>query len=119
MLYETIGIVRPGNVEEVKTIVKTVGTAILENGGVIRGLCNWGVYTLPKPISINQMQHAYGHHFVLRYDSSTSVHQKVRDILRSEPRMLRSGHVKLGDNTLPILSRFKAPTWRPQSARDP
>ncbi|PHH69963.1 hypothetical protein CDD80_6336 [Ophiocordyceps camponoti-rufipedis] len=110
--------VRPGKVEEVKTIVKTVGTAILENGGVIRGLCNWGVYALPRPISIHQMQHAYGHHFVLRYDSSTGVHRKVRQILRAEPRMLRAVHAKLGDNTLPVLARFGAPAWIPQSVTE-
>ncbi|PFH62278.1 hypothetical protein XA68_14273 [Ophiocordyceps unilateralis] len=111
MLYETIGIVRPGKVPEVKTIIKTIGAVILKKGGVIRGIANWGVYALPKPISINQMKQVHGHHFVMRYDSSVHVHQEVREILRSEPRMLRAVHVKLGDNTLQLLSRFGPPKW--------
>ncbi|KHO01215.1 37S ribosomal protein Mrp17 [Metarhizium album ARSEF 1941] len=114
MLYELIAIVRPGNLGEVKEIAQTVGSLVLRNGGVVRGLDNWGVFSLPKPVSVHQMKHTHGHYFVLRYDSSTKVHQDVRTTLRLEPRMIRSAHIKLGDGKLSTLSGFGAPKWRTQ-----
>ncbi|CEJ91825.1 Putative 37S ribosomal protein MRP17, mitochondrial [[Torrubiella] hemipterigena] len=111
MLYELIGIVRPGNLSEVREIANTVGSLVLRNGGVIRGLSNWGVFALPKPLSVHQMQHTHGHYFVMRYDSSSRTHNDVRNSLRLEPRMIRAAHVKLGDGKLNTLSRFGAPEW--------
>lgn len=59
------------------------------------------------------MKHHHGHYFVMRYDSSTRVHDDVRKTLRLEPRMIRTAHVKLGDGKLETLSRFGKPKWRP------
>ncbi|KAL6399211.1 phytoene synthetase/ ribosomal protein S6 [Ilyonectria robusta] len=114
MLYELIAIVRPGNLGEVKEIAQTVGSLVLKNGGVVRGLANWGVFSLPKPISVHQMKHTHGHYFVMRYDSSTKVHTDIRNTLRLEPRMIRSAHVKLGDGKLDTLARFGPPKWKTQ-----
>ncbi|KAG6034767.1 hypothetical protein E4U41_006389 [Claviceps citrina] len=111
MLYELIAIVRPGNLGEVKEIAQTVGSLVLRNGGVVRGISNWGVFSLPKPVSLHQSKHTYGHYFVMRYDSSTKVHQELRQTLRLEARMIRSAHVKLGDGKLATLSRFGPPKW--------
>ncbi|ETS03665.1 hypothetical protein M419DRAFT_96794 [Trichoderma reesei RUT C-30] len=116
MLYELIAIVRPGNLTEVKEIAQTVGSLVLRNGGVIRGLSNWGVFSLPKPVSIHQMKHTHGHYFVMRYDSSAAVHHDVRSTLRLEPRMIRAAHVKLGDGKLETVSRFGPPRWRTQGS---
>ncbi|CAH0004090.1 unnamed protein product, partial [Clonostachys byssicola] len=93
-------------------IAQTVGSLVVKNGGVIRGLANWGVFALPRPVSIHQMRHTHGHYFVMRYDASTKVHQDVRSTLRLEPRMIRSAHVKLGDGKLETLARFGAPKWQ-------
>ena len=79
----------------------------------MRGLSNWGVFSLPKPLSVHQMKHTHGHYFVMRYDASTRVHNDLRTTLRLEPRMIRSAHVKLGDGKLESLSTFGAPKWRP------
>ncbi len=87
---------------------------VLRNGGVVRGISNWGVFNLPKPLTVHQMKHTHGHYFVMRYDSSAKVHQDVRSTLSLEPRMIRSAHVKLGDGKLETLSRFGAPQWRTQ-----
>jgi ribosomal protein S6 len=111
MLYELVAIVRPGNLAEVKEIATTVGSMILRNGGVIRGINNWGIFSLPKPVSAHQMRHTYGHYFVMRYDSSTSVHETIRTTLRLEPRMIRSTHAKLGDGKLETIGRIGAPKW--------
>ncbi|KAG5665829.1 hypothetical protein KAF25_009954 [Fusarium avenaceum] len=112
MLYELIAIVRPGSLSEVKEIAQTVGSLVLKNGGVVRGLANWGVFSLPKPISVHQMKHTHGHYFVMRYDAASKVHQDVRNTLRLEPRMIRAAHVKLGDGKLETLARFGPPKWK-------
>ncbi|CAH0036551.1 unnamed protein product [Clonostachys solani] len=112
MLYELIGVVRQGSLTEVREIAQTVGSLVVKNGGVIRGLANWGVFALPRPVSIHQMRHTHGHYFVMRYDASTKVHQDVRSTLRLEPRMIRSAHVKLGDGKLETLARFGSPKWQ-------
>ncbi|KAI1071132.1 hypothetical protein LB507_009590 [Fusarium sp. FIESC RH6] len=112
MLYELIAIVRPGSLLEVKEIAQTVGSLVLKNGGVVRGLANWGVFSLPKPISVHQMKHTHGHYFVMRYDAAAKVHHDVRNTLRLEPRMIRAAHVKLGDGKLESLARFGPPKWK-------
>jgi ribosomal protein S6 len=89
-----------------------VGSLVLKNGGVVRGLANWGVFSLPKPISVHQMKHTHGHYFVMRYDAASKVHQDVRNTLRLEPRMIRAAHVKLGDGKLETLARFGPPKWK-------
>ncbi|KJZ72087.1 hypothetical protein HIM_08542 [Hirsutella minnesotensis 3608] len=113
MLYELIGIVRP-NLAEAKEIALTVGSLVLRNGGVVRGIANWGVFALPKPVSVHQMKHTHGYYFVMRYDSSSNVHDTVRRTLRLEPRMIRTAHVKLGDGKLETMSRFGEPAWQLQ-----
>ncbi|PWI76088.1 37S ribosomal protein MRP17 [Purpureocillium lilacinum] len=110
LLHVTILTARP------RRIAHTVGSLVLKNGGVVRGLSNWGVFSLPKPVSVHQMKHTHGHYFVMRYDASTKVHGDVRNTLRLEPRMIRAAHVKLGDGKLETLSRFGAPKWRTQGS---
>ncbi|EAQ88696.1 hypothetical protein CHGG_05315 [Chaetomium globosum CBS 148.51] len=112
MLYEMIGIVRPGNLKEVKEIVLTAGQLILRQGGVIRDVANWGVFHLPRAVSLNQTRHVRGHYFVLRYDAGVATHQDVARTLRVDPRVIRSGGVKLGDGKLETLSRFGAVEWK-------
>jgi ribosomal protein S6 len=92
-------------------IASTVGTLVLRNGGVIRGISNWGVFSLPKPVSAHQMRHTHGHYFAMRYDASANVHGTVRNTLRLEPRMIRAAHVKLGDGKLDTLADFGPPKW--------
>ncbi|KFA47259.1 hypothetical protein S40293_05506 [Stachybotrys chartarum IBT 40293] len=112
MLYELIAIVRPGSLTEVKEIASTVGSLVIKNGGVIRGINNWGVFSLPKPVTRHQIKQTHGHYFVMRYDSSSKVHQDIRSTLSLEPRMIRTAHVKLGDGKLETLARFGAPRWK-------
>ncbi|PHH59103.1 hypothetical protein CDD81_3798 [Ophiocordyceps australis] len=114
MLYELIVIVRPGSVSEVRDIAFTIGSSILRSGGVIRGVANWGVYQLPRPITSHQTNYTHGHHFVVRYDSSSTAHQELRNNLRLEPRMLRTAHVRLGNGKLASLASYGAPVWRSQ-----
>ncbi|KAI1206582.1 ribosomal protein S6 [Annulohypoxylon truncatum] len=111
MLYELIGIVRPGNLAEVKEIVLTAGQLILQQKGVIRGIANWGVFLLPKPTSVHQMRHHQGHYFAMRFDGSVATQDAVRNMLALDPRMIRHSSVKLGDGKLETMSRFGKPRW--------
>ncbi|KAK0704341.1 ribosomal protein S6 [Lasiosphaeris hirsuta] len=112
MLYEIIGIARPGNIAEIKELVLTAGQLVLRNGGVIRDISNWGVFLLPSPISKHQVRHRRGHYFVMRYDAGVQAHAIVRDNLAIDPRILRSTGVKLGNGKLDNLSKFGKIPWR-------
>ncbi|KAK4131516.1 hypothetical protein BT67DRAFT_444578 [Trichocladium antarcticum] len=112
MLYEMIGIVRSGNLNEVKEIVLTAGQMILRQGGVIRDVSNWGVFMLPRTISRNQSRYTKGHYFVLRYDAGIGAHNAVSKTLAMDPRVIRAGAVKLGNGKLETLSRFGAVDWK-------
>ncbi|KEZ45269.1 hypothetical protein SAPIO_CDS2059 [Scedosporium apiospermum] len=111
MLYELVGIVRPGNLAEVKEIALTCGQIVLRQGGVIRGLANLGVFSLPSPVTRHQMKHKEGHYFVMRYDASAAAHDGVRATMRLDPRVVRAAHVKLGDGTLASLAKFGPVKW--------
>ncbi|KAL2363918.1 hypothetical protein RJZ56_003126 [Blastomyces dermatitidis] len=89
--------VRPGSVQEVREIARVTGLQILYSGGVIRGLTNWGPFRLPRPITKHQTKYSTGHHFIMRFDSSSAVQQSVRRTLGLDPRMIRFSVVKLGD----------------------
>ncbi|EKD19850.1 mitochondrial 37S ribosomal protein bS6m [Drepanopeziza brunnea f. sp. 'multigermtubi'] len=106
MLYELIAIVRPNNLAEVKEIARTTGSLILRNGGTIRGIRNWGVWSLPKRTRKHQALYSDGHYFIMRYDASSKVQDDVRKTLGLDPRMIKFGSVKLGDGTLEKLSRI-------------
>ncbi|KAK3986957.1 ribosomal protein S6 [Cladorrhinum sp. PSN332] len=114
MLYETIGIIRhnPSNLAEVKEIVLAAGQMILQRGGVIRDIANWGVFALPRAVSKNQQRHTRGHYFVMRYDCGIQANEAVRQTLSIDPRVIRATNVKLGDGKLERLSRFGKIEWR-------
>jgi small subunit ribosomal protein S6 len=92
-------------------IVLTAGQLVLQQGGVIRSVANWGVFALPKAISKHQMRHFNGHYFVMRYDAGASTQEAVRSTLALDPRVIRSSSVKLGDGKLETLSRFGQVRW--------
>ncbi|KAI1326668.1 ribosomal protein S6 [Xylariaceae sp. FL0255] len=111
MLYELIGIVRPGNLAEVREIATAAGQTVLKNRGVIRGLSNWGVFSLPKATSAAQVRYSTGHYFAMRFDASVSTQEEVRRILKSDPRVIRYSSVKLGDGKLETMSRMGGVEW--------
>ncbi|GAB7347207.1 hypothetical protein MBLNU459_g3313t1 [Dothideomycetes sp. NU459] len=96
MLYELIGVVRPGNVAEVREIAKTTGNIVLNAGGVVRGVTNWGTFLLPKPARKHKTLHHSGHYFIVRFDSSARTQHAVRRTLGLDPRMIRYSVVKMG-----------------------
>ncbi|CAK7205341.1 hypothetical protein SEUCBS139899_008111 [Sporothrix eucalyptigena] len=112
MLYELIGIARPGNINEVREIVMSSGQLVLRNGGVIRSIANWGVFSLPTAITKHQARHFRGHYFVMRFDGSAKTHDAVRNTLKLDPRMIRTAFVKLGnERSLQNMARFGEVMW--------
>ncbi|KXL44032.1 hypothetical protein M433DRAFT_166725 [Acidomyces richmondensis BFW] len=98
MLYELIGVVRPGRgVNEIKEIAKTAGSLVLSSGGVVRGITNWGTFLLPKPFRKQGATYTQGHYFIMRFDSSAKTQHAVRRTLGLDPRMIRYSVVKMGD----------------------
>ncbi len=87
-------------------IARTAGSIVLRNGGTIRGIKNWGVFSLPKKTRKHQAQYTDGHYFIMRYDSSSKIQADVRNTLGLDPRMIKFSTVKLGDGTLESLSRI-------------
>ncbi|KAL3423366.1 30S ribosomal protein S6 [Phlyctema vagabunda] len=106
MLYELIAIVRPGNLAEVREIARTAGSLILQSGGTIRGIRNWGVFSLPKRTRKHQAVYHDGHYFVMRYDASSKTQKDVRTTLGLDPRMIKFSSVKLGAGTLESISKI-------------
>ncbi|KAH7113737.1 37S ribosomal protein Mrp17 [Dendryphion nanum] len=96
MLYEMIGVVRPGRLNEVKEIAKTAGRIVLEKNGVIRGVTNWGNFLLPKPAKKLQTTHHTGHHFIMRFDASPKTQHMLRRTMSLDPRLIRYSIVKMG-----------------------
>ncbi|KAF2744997.1 37S ribosomal protein Mrp17 [Sporormia fimetaria CBS 119925] len=96
MLYEMIGIVRPGRLSEVKEIAKTAGKIVLDQRGVVRGVTNWGTYLLPKPAKKLQTTHHTGHHFIMRFDASPKCQHILRRTMGLDPRLIRYSIVKMG-----------------------
>jgi small subunit ribosomal protein S6 len=93
-------------------IVLTAGQLILKQGGVIRDISNWGIFHLPRAVSLHQTRYTKGHYFVMRYDAGIRTHQDVTKTLRVDPRVIRAGGVKLGDGKLETLSKFGAVQWK-------
>ncbi|KAI9740186.1 MAG: hypothetical protein M1834_004764 [Cirrosporium novae-zelandiae] len=115
MLYELIGVVRPGNIHEVKEIAKTAGKIVLSTGGIIRGYTNWGPFTLPKPTVKHQARYTQGHYFIMRFDSSGQTQQSVRSTLALDPRMIRFSVVKMGSTLQEIKDVSGKVFWNNKS----
>jgi len=106
MLYELIAVVRPGNVNEVKEIARTAGSLILRSGGIIRGLRNWGIFTLPTVTRKHQAIYREGHYFIMRFDASSKIQDEVRQTLGLDPRMIKFSSVKLGNGKLESMGKI-------------
>jgi len=97
MLYEMIGVVRPGRLSEVKEIARTAGKIVLDKRGVVRGISNWGTFLLPQPAKKLQSTHHYGHHFIMRFDASARTQHELRRTMSLDPRLIRYSIVKMGE----------------------
>jgi small subunit ribosomal protein S6 len=89
---------------------------ILQSGGVVRSLENWGECLLPKRIShFGQKQHT-GHYFLMTFDSTISTQSLIRKTLGLDPRMMRFGVVKKGTTLKEIKDLGRGLTWEERKA---
>jgi small subunit ribosomal protein S6 len=79
---------------------------VLRQGGTIRGIKNWGIWSLPKQTRKHQALYNEGHYFIMRFDGSSRIQDEVRMTLGLDPRMIKFSSVKLGDGTLESLSKI-------------
>ena len=80
-------------------IATSAGSIILNSGGVVRGITNWGICLLPNSVRKHQSTYHQGHYFLMRFDSSVKAQNSLRKTLDLDPRMVRHSVVKMG-NTL-------------------
>jgi len=100
-------------------IARTTGALILNSGGTIRGIKNWGIFSLPKKTRKHQEQRKDGHYFIMRYDASSRTQADVRTTLGLDPRMIKFSTVKLGDGTLESISKISGSIpWNGQDKND-
>ena len=70
--------------------------AVLNGGGVIRGIKNWNEQLLPRRVRKHQTFYDRGHYFLMRFDSSSSAQKSLRNTLGLDPRMVKFSVVKVG-----------------------
>lgn len=71
VLYELICITRAQlATTTVREIAKTAGATVINNGGVVRGVQDWGTRVLPKPIKKYQSKHDEARYFLMWFDSN-------------------------------------------------
>ena len=93
-------------------IATTIGVLILNSGGVVRGITNWGVFLLTGSTRKHQATHERGHHFIMRFDSSVDGQRGVRNSLALDPRMIRFSVVKLGTTLQEIKNVGGTVDWK-------
>ena len=108
--------IRDADIFSSSRIARTAGNLILAQGGVVRGITNWGPFLLTKPTKKNQMRHDSGHHFIMRFDASPEVQQLVRKTIAIDPRMIRCGVVKMGERLKDIVDVKGTVDWQRRRA---
>lgn len=93
-------------------IARTAGSLVLAQGGVVRGITNWGSFLLTKPVKKNQRRYDTGHHFIMRFDASPAVQELVKKTVAVDPRMVRCGVVKMGGTLREIHDVKGKVDWR-------
>lgn len=99
MLYELVSIVRVMNPlvanAEAKDLATTIGKLVIQNRGVVRKIIPMGNKLLPKIIKKDQEKHFQGYHFLMTFDSSSSVQSEILRTLKNDPRVIRSSISKM------------------------
>lgn len=104
--------------KDVYRITRTTGNIVLAAGGVVRGITNWGTFTLPNPARKRGATYREGHYFIVRFDSGAKTQHAVRRTLGLDPRMIRYSIVKMGSTLEEIKDIAGKADWNtPSSTR--
>lgn len=99
------------------SIARTAGSLVLASGGVVRGITNWGPYLLTKPVRRHALKHDSGHHFIMRFDASPETQRLVYKTVAIDPRMIRTGMVRIGEKLGEISRVGGRADWVSQETR--
>jgi len=104
--YELLCIVRTALKEEnLKDLVRNTTLDILNSGGVVRGLHNWGERSLPQRMKRHQAWHYEGHYWLMHFDANPTVLAELNRKMILDHRVLRCTTFKLGDKLEYIVQR--------------
>ncbi|KXN71228.1 hypothetical protein CONCODRAFT_49004 [Conidiobolus coronatus NRRL 28638] len=107
-LYEALLITRNNlEIAALSSILKQTCTQIWKQQGVVRKVANYGPFTLPHKIKKNQMIFTHGQKLTLHFDSNPFTLADIRNQLKADPRIIRFGIVKLGDNLPSLVQDIK------------
>ncbi|KAF8580447.1 hypothetical protein K439DRAFT_1356839 [Ramaria rubella] len=81
----------------IKELVKTCATHVMDSGGVVRSLNNWGTRVLPNRMHRHQQWHTIGDYWTMHFDTSPRVLHALNRRLRKDPRVIRWTMTKLGE----------------------
>ncbi|KAI9494681.1 30S ribosomal protein S6 [Zychaea mexicana] len=104
--YELVCIARSTLAESnLKDLVKTSATQVLNRGGVVRGFDNWGEKKLPHRIKRHQEYFTDGQYWIMHFDANPLIVQDLGKKLLVDSRVLRHTFVKLGDKLDTVIAR--------------
>ncbi|KAG5518595.1 hypothetical protein PMAC_002991 [Pneumocystis sp. 'macacae'] len=92
--------------KSLRELVKTSGSIIINKGGIIRELEDWGNMVLPKKIKKHQQIHYEGHHWTMLFDSNPQTQHEINRILKLDPRIIRYSIIKLGNKLCEISEKI-------------
>jgi ribosomal protein S6 len=98
VLYECIFLLNAkAALPTVAQVMKQKASCVFEHGGVIRRLENMGIMPLAYPMYRNRQKHFKGRWVLMLYDSNSKCQQRVTDMLRTDPEVIRWGVYKQND----------------------
>ncbi|KAF7721759.1 hypothetical protein EC973_004153 [Apophysomyces ossiformis] len=104
--YELVCIARHQLAENnLKDLIKSSATQILQRGGVVRGFDSWGEMKLPHRIKRHQQHFTHGQYWVMHFDSNPLIAQELGKRLLVDTRVLRHTFIKLGDKLETTIAR--------------
>ncbi|KAG4300710.1 hypothetical protein PCANB_002957 [Pneumocystis canis] len=106
VLYELLCIAKADlKLKNLRELVKTLGSTIINKGGIIREFEDWGNMILPKKIKKYQEIHYEGHHWTMLFDSNPQTQLEINKILKLDPRIIRHSIIKLGSRLYEISKK--------------
>ncbi|ODN06149.1 putative 28S ribosomal protein S6, mitochondrial [Orchesella cincta] len=93
--YEAILILKKMARPEVAKALKRATTNIFNNNGLLFGIENLGHRALPYGISAHGRRHKEGSYFLIRFDSSTTTIEVLKDEFRRDIDVVRNGFVRI------------------------
>ncbi|KAI9318102.1 30S ribosomal protein S6 [Dichotomocladium elegans] len=104
--YELVCIARSHLAQSnLKDLIRSSATQVLQRGGVVRNLENWGDMKLPHRIKRHQEYFTEGQYLIMHFDANPLIVQDLGKKLLVDSRVLRHTFIKLGDKLETVVAR--------------